>query len=792
MFLTEIDALKPSQRVKRIKQRFLNARPTMCCNRAMIYTRVYQENQAMPVVLKRAVALRATLEEIPIFIEPDELIVGHPSSLPRSAEVFPDVNISFMEDIDCFDTREYNRLHVSDEVKSLLREIEPYWIGKTPHYMQDAMRTDELRSAVRCGLLSDPHEWSGFAHVAMDYRKLLSQGVSGIIDEINERLNALKVVQPDFAQKRAFYLACQTVCLGMLAYADRYRRLAEDMAEKEPNEIRRAELKSIAGLLDRVPSRPCETFREAIQSFWFMQLIPQIESNGFSITPGRFDQYMWPYLENDIRAGRITWEEAQELVDLVFLKCSEIMRVDSNGAAEVNAGYAAGQNLVVGGCDAAGEDATNPLSIICLRANHHVRMHQPNFTARLHKNSPDSFVKAVVESISCGNGMPQVLNDEVIIPALVKKRIPLEEAREYIPVGCDEITVNGMWGRCNGGYVNLAKVLEAALNDGTDPMRNERLGLALDASSCGSFEAFMAILDKQLDNAFEMQVCEANLTDYVHSRLLPLPFVSVFVDNCLEKGMDVTQGGARYNTTGLVAVGIATFADSLHAVRELAFGDHKRLALSEFRDILRSDFKDQEFLRQYIINRLPKFGNDIDEVDELAVYVTERFFNAVDNCTNWRGGDFWCALYSVSAQVGLGNYTGATPDGRLSRRPLSDGLTPMYGMDVSGPTAAMNSITKVALENFPNGVIVNQRLVPTLFETEKNRAKVAYLLRYFVDKGGFHWQFNIVDNKTLIAARKDPDAYRSLVVRVAGYSAVFVELSEKAQDSIILRYASDL
>lgn len=574
------------------------------------------------------------------------------------------------------------------------------------------------------------------------------------------------------------------------ALAQRYAALAREKAQAERYPTRRQELLTMAAVLDRVPARPASSFQEAVQTVWLMQMIPQIESNGFSITPGRFDQYCNAYLEKDLRDGTITLEYAQELTDLFFLKFCEILRVDSKGAAEVNAGYASGQNLVVGGLDADGNDATNLLSYLCLMANRHIRLNQPNFTVRLHEGTPKEFLDKVVESIGCGNGMPQVLNDACIIPSLVEHGIPLREARDYIPVGCDEISVHRHWARCNGGYINLAKLLEIALNHGSDI----KYGISLlepDSVQPASFEDFYQRYLDCLRAGEQLQIEESLLTDEIHREILPLPFVSLFLDDCVARGLDCTNGGAVYNTTGLVAVGTATVADSLYAIKRLVY-DEKKLTLGELTEILRNNFEGQEYLRQFILNRFEKFGNDQDCVDRLAVGITDAFADELEKHHNSRGGAFWGALYSVSAQVGLGNVCCATPDGRLDGLPLSDGLTPMYGMDRNGPTAVLASLSKIHQKRFPNGIIVNQRMSGSLFKTPEGREKMAQLLRAFVAAGCFHWQFNIVDNKVLLAAQKDPDEYRSLVVRVAGYSAIFVELSVKAQNSIIDRYEADL
>ena len=781
----------PSPRVAEARAAFIARDPEMCCERALIYTDVYQEYRSLPLIIRRGMALKETLRKLPIFIEDTELIVGHPASKPRSAEVFPDVNIKIMEEIDVFPIREHNRLKVQPAVKEKLMRIWPFWKGNTITDFLNALRPDEVRTACAYGLLSNPHEWSGFGHVCIEYEQMLSEGVDGMLRRIDALEKGLSLTDPHFGDKSAFYKAGRYICEGLLIFAGRYRDLALAMAKKETREARKAELLGIADVLSRVPRFPAESFREAMQSFWFAQLIPQIESNGFSISPGRFDTYMWPYLKKDLDEKKLTIAEAQELTDLLFLKFAEILRVDSRVAAEIGAGYGSGQNVLVGGVDRAGHDSTNLVSYLCLSANAHVRLHQPNFSVRLHRDTPDDFLAAVTDSISCGNGMPQLFNDEVIRPALISHKMPPDMVWDYDIVGCSEASVSGTWGRCNGGYINFAKVLEYTLNEGKDAATGVQVGLPVSVSACENFDAFLDVFAMQMKHAIQLHLCDVNLTDCVHRQLTPLPFVSMYVRGCLENGKDVTDGGAIYNHSGPVGVGTATVADSLMAIRRIVYDD-KKWTIDEFCDSVKEDFANDETLRQFILNRIPKFGNDVDDVDQYAVWLSKIYFEQLEMNRNYHGGDLWPAFYSVSAQIGFGSATGTTPDGRLSGLPLSDGLTPMYGMDRSGPTAALNSVVKVEQQRAPNGIIVNQRLVKSLFDTRSGKDKVAQLLRAFVRKASFHWQFNIVDSETLRDAQKNPENYRGLVVRVAGYSAIFNELSEKAQNSIIERYEADL
>ena len=787
-------AVNVSPRIETLKTRLLDTKPEMCIERAILATEAYKEHESAPMVIKRAETLKKILENIPIFIEDDALIVGSFASRPRGVEVFPEMSVHWMaRELDSFETREFNPLRVTDEVKRVIRnEISPFWRGKTVCDRLETVRDERIQRAIDTGLIFNPHQWSGFAHVALSYYLVLNHGFEGLRQIITEKKSRLDITSPDYPRRKEFYDAAKITCAAAVAYARRYSALALEMARKETDPKRKFELEQIGDICARIPASPAKTFHEALQAVWFVQLIPHLESNGFSITPGRFDQYMYPFYKQDIEQGALSQEGAQELLDVFWLKFNEILRVDDKGAAENNAGYAAGQNVVVGGVNADGHDAVNELSYMCLLANAHVGLTQPNFTVRLHRNSPDEFLERVTENIALGNGMPQVLNDEVIIPGLQRIGMDNKTARDYIPVGCDEITVDGMWGRCNGGYLNFSKVLEGLLSQGKCTLTGMDMGLTVPPlEDFHHFDAFKEAYLDQVKLGTRLLVAEGNITDVVHERLMPLPFVSTMVFGCLEKGLDVTQGGALYNFTGPVGIGSASIGDSLMAVKKMVYDDEK-VNLVELAEILKENYAGREFLRQYVINRIPKFGNDIDEVDNLVADVTNTFFDELDKHESPRGGKFTAALYSVTAQIGLGAKTGATPDGRLAETPLSDGLSPAYGRDLSGPTAALKSITKINLARAINGVIVNQRLSPSVLENPGGRKKFQDLLRAFVNLGGFHWQFNVVSTDTLKEAQRNPEKYGGLVVRVAGYSALFTELSRKAQDTIIARTAAVL
>ena len=781
----------PTGRVSRMKDLFIQTKASMSAERAKIITKAYQKYDALPIVLKRAKAMQMILEELPIFIDDDEMIVGHPAAVRRGAEVFPERHMDWVEHAEEFETREFNSLKVSAETKSDLLAIYPYWKNKSVRHRMLATRPDFVSDSLACGLTINPHQWNGLGHLNPDYDVLLAEGLSGVRAKMQAAMEALRLEDPEYYNKQVFYQSEIVIIDALITFAHRYAALADELAATAAP-ARAAELRQIAENCRNVPEHPARTYYEALQSSWFVLLLAYIESNGFSISLGRMDQYMYPYLEKDLLAGTLDIDGAQELLDLFYLKTCEILRVDDTSFAWSSAGYSVGEHLIVGGVDCFGRDCTNLFSYLALKANEHIQLHQPNFAVRLHENTPEQFLNAVVKSISGGNGMPEVLNDEVVIPALLNKGIPLHLARDYAPIGCDEVTVRGQWGRCNGGYLNFAKVVEITMNEGKCMLTGKQIGLRTKpASEFTSFEDFMDAFNQQFDYAVKLVVNESNRTEWIHAELEPMPCLSMLTTGCLESGRDVTHGGARYNSTGPIGIGSANAGDSLMVIKKAVF-ETGRYTLPQLAELMRSNFEGHEIDRQYVRNKIPKFGNDIDEVDELVVRVTNRWFDQLERYKNIFGGPMWPALYSVSAQVGAGNSTAATADGRLATLPLSDGLTPMYGCDLSGPTAALKSVSKVDTMRAPNGVIINQRLTSSLFDTPDGFAKFKALLRSFVKMKSFHWQFNFVSSEVLRAAQANPEQYRSLVVRVAGYSAIFVDLCKKAQDSIIERTAAEL
>ena len=778
-------------RCQKLRERIIAVKPEICIERARILTRVYKETENEHVLYRRAKAFDAILKEMSLYILEDELIVGHQSSKQRSAPLFPEFSVEWIaREIDGFQTRPQDKFIVSEEVKKeFLTDIFPYWKGRTLEdrlmpYMTEDIKNLRFESGVfTLGI----HESGGFGHVLLDYEKILTKGLKGIRLEIMESLAALDTAEPKSIPKRRFLEACLMILNAVAVFADRYAVLAEKLAAESSISTRKAELHEIARVCRKVPEQPAESFYEALQSFWFAQLIPQIYDNGVSVSPGRFDQYMYPYYAHDLQLGILTKPKAQELLEALWVKFTEPIKLYNKADASYFAGYPMGQNLVIGGVDEYGLDATNDLSYRCLEAHRHMLLMQPNFSVRLHSRSPYDFILTVVEAIKLGNGMPQIVNDDLFIASLMKIGIPLKEARDYALVGCVEATPKNTWGRYNGGYINLIKILELALTDGKCLITGKQVSMHSGSTECmQTFEDVLEAYRKQTEYCVKRLVVWNNYVDMIHEECMPTPFTSMLIKNCIKKGMDVTSGGAIYNWTGPSGIGIANVGDSLFAIKKVVFDD-KKLTLKELVAFLENDYEGAEGMRQYLWNRVDKYGNDLGEVDDLTKLAVDIFLDELEKYECYRGGPFVASLLPVSSYVAFGLTTGATPDGRHARAPIADGISPQNGVDLHGPTAAAKSVARIDQVRCANGIIFNQKFQPDSLKTPESMKKFIDLLMTYNKIGGGHIQFNMVTAQTLCDAQQYPEKHKGLVVRVAGYSAFFHELTKEIQDSIISR-----
>lgn len=784
------------ERGQRLRKAVIETKNYVCVERAILATQAYKENEDKNIFVKRALTLDKILRNMRVYILEDELIVGHQAEKQRSAPIFPEFAVDWIVDeIDMFETRPADKFIFPEEDREkFLTQVVPYFKNRTLSDRAYAEAPEEVKKlswqAVQFSI--GIHEQGGFGHVLQDYGKFINVGMKAMRDKAQEKLDNLDLTKANDIKVRAFYQSIVIICDAVVAYANRYADEAERCAAIEKDEKRKQEFLEIARVCRRVPEYPAEDFHEALQSFWFAQLIPQIYDNGVSISPGRFDQYLYPFYEKDVESGKRTKAECQELLEATWVKFVEPMKIYSAEDAQYNAGFPMGQNLCIGGVDREGNDATNDLSYRILEAHRKMLLMQPNFSARVHKDTPHDFLIALCEAIRYGNGMPQLVCDEIYMEGLMKLGVSLEDARDYALEGCVEGTPLNAWGRGNGGYFSHIKVLELTLNNGKDTLTGVQAGIETgDPATWETFEDFQAAYKKQVEYCASQLVKWNNILDHIHKELMPVPFTSLLIDDCLEKGLDVTEGGAKYNWTGPPSVGIANIGNSIYAIKKVVFED-KKYTMAELVEALRTNWEGKEPMRQYFLNKVTKYGNDEPKVDKTVRWAIDTYLNAIGKHETYRGGPFIGGLVPVSSYVGFGQKTAATPDGRKSGEPLADGISPALGTDVKGMTAVIKSVTKLDHSRCPNGVILNLKLNPLTANSPEGLEKMAACIRTYFELGGEHVQFNVVTAEKLRKAQQNPEKYKNLVVRVAGYSAFFNELAPEIQESIIQRTENNL
>ncbi|MDR0568160.1 MAG: formate C-acetyltransferase/glycerol dehydratase family glycyl radical enzyme [Spirochaetaceae bacterium] len=769
--MKDIDMTK---RIFRLKARLHREPRFVSLEQARIITETYRQYSGASRIVQRAYSLKAALERIPITIDPDELILGNRAPGIRSGVVFPESGCSWVDaEFETLPSRPQDPFQVKPgDPEDFRRSILPFWKGKS---LEDVLRSragaeiDEIAAVVK---INQKDHAQG--HICPDCAGWLAKGPAGLREEAE---TALLRAQGDAAD---FYRAVTLVMEGTSAFMLRYAALAETAGLPEAAQVCR-----------NLAERPAETFREALQSLWFLFTVLHLESNASSFSPGRMDAYLYPYYRSGRSAGTLTEAGALELIECLWIKFNEIVYMRNRNSARYFAGFPIGFNIVIGGQDEAGNDFANELSFLFLKAQEHLGLPQPNLSARLHRNTGSAFLHEAVRVVSRGSGMPQFFNDEAVIPALEYIGVEAGDARNYAVVGCVELTAQGnCLGWSDAAMFNLNKVLELTLTGGTDLLTGKRI--AENRGDLGVYETF-GDLEKafaaHLDYYIEKMIgcCEA--VEKAHAELLPTPFLSASVRDCMSRGVDVTRGGARYNFSGIQMIQIANLADSLSALKALVF-DERRISKTELLSALKADFQGYEPLRQTLLRRAPKYGNDVDWVDALGAKWAEYFRSRLETHTNYRGGLYHTGMYTVSAHVPMGEMVGASPDGRRAGTPLADGgMSPMYGRDCSGPTAALKSVSKLDKRLASNGGLLNMKFLPEFFADEEGVAKFGLFLRGFVDLEIPHIQFNVLRTEDLRAAQKHPEQYRSLTVRVAGYTAYFTELAGTLQEEIIARTA---
>lgn len=780
--LQQIDTLPQSIRVKQLKEEMFAEKRHASIEQAKIVTQVYRENPGLPRNLIRALALQEALRQIDIRITPGELIVGNRTTGVRAGVIFPESGLRWVDqEIETLPTRPQDTFDIAPrDITAFREEVLPFWQGKTLEDVLADTIGGEMKAIGKVAKINQTDHAQG--HICPDTPSWLRQGPAGLYAQAQ----AQKQAHPENAD---FYEGLQISLTGAMDFMRRYAALARELAQE--NSAQAQDLFEVARICEKLAISPPDTFHEAVQSCWFLYVILQMESNASSFSPGRMDQYLLPYYETDIAAGALTPARALELIECLFLKFNQIVYLRSSGSAKYFAGFPIGFNVALGGLTPGGEDATNALSHLFLRAQEQLLLPQPNLSARLHEGSPDHFLTRCAEVIGKGSGMPQLFNDETVIPALMHKGISAEDARDYAIVGCVELsTMGSSLGWSDAAMFNLVKALELALNDGRCLLTGAQMGAHTGTlAEFDSYEDVEAAFSKQIDFFFERMIRCCEVVEKAHAELLPSPFLSCVVAGCMEKGVDVTAGGAKYNLSGIQAIQCANIADSLAALKTLVY-DEKLVDRAQLHAALASDFNDNDVLRLRLLHKAPKYGNDIAWVDEIANKWASDFAGRLARYTNARGGVYHMGLYTVSAHVPMGQNVGATPDGRRAKEPLADGgMSAVYGRDLAGPTAVLKSVSRVNSMHGSNGTLLNMKFLPSLFQSETGVQKFVGLMRAFVKLKIIHIQFNVVNKEDLLQAQQQPERYRSLTIRVAGYTAYFTELSPDLQQEIINRTA---
>lgn len=794
-----------TERMKEFREEVLDEKPYIDAQRAILATLAYKENLNQPRVMVRAKMLEKVLDHMSIYIEDKSLLAGNQATKNRNAPIFPEYTMEFvMNELDQFEKRDGDVFYITEKTKEQLREIAPFWQNNNLRARGEALLPEEVRVFMETGVFGMEGKLNaGDAHLAVNYERILKDGLKGYEKRVKEYKATLDLTDPESIDKYCFYNAVLIVLEAVRNFANRYSVLAKDLAEKELNQERKIELLEISRICSKVPYEPAETFQEAVQSVWFIQLILQIESNGHSLSYGRFDQYMYPYYDRDIKNGTIKESEALELLTCLWIKTLTINKVRSQAHTLSSAGSPMYQNVTIAGQTIDKKDAVNDLSFLVLKSVAQTRLTQPNLTVRYHKNINKHFLDECVEVMRLGFGMPALNNDEIIIPSFMDWQVKEEDAYNYSAIGCVETAVPGKWGyRCTGmSYINFPRMLLCTMNNGVDLTSNKRFTKGYGYfTEMESYEELLKAWDKTIREITRYSVIVENVIDKASERDVPDILCSALTDDCIARGKTIKEGGAVYDFISGLQVGIANMADCLAAIKKLVY-EEKKITRQELWNAILDDFSSPENkkIQEMLIREAPKYGNDDDYVDQLIVEAYDSYIEEIEKYPNTRynrgpiGGIRYAGTSSISANVGQGMSTMATPDGRNAFEPLAEGCSPAHNSDKNGPTAVFKSVSKLRTNKITGGVLLNQKMTPQMLSTEENRQKLELLIKTFFNRlHGYHVQYNIVSKETLIDAQKHPEKHKDLIVRVAGYSAFFNVLSKKTQDDIIGRTEQSL
>jgi pyruvate formate-lyase/glycerol dehydratase family glycyl radical enzyme len=764
-----------SNRIQKLKSELFENRREVSLERALLYTESYKQTEGESSIIRRAKATAHILNNVEISIRDEELIVGNRTLKPRTGIISPEMDPYWINnELDTIDNRPQDPFFISVEDKNIYREVlYPYWTGKSLKDFINKKLTPQVRVPVDLDIFKLNQTDKGQGHIIPNFEKLLNSGLGQIINET--------LVLSKNHPENEFYEASTIALKASQKHILRYATLAKLSAEGEPNKTRQAELLEIARIATKISVEKPETFYEASQLLWYLCVILQYESNASSLSLGGFDKYMYPFYENDLKSG-ITDESLRETLTCLWIKTNDVVLIRSSNSATYFAGFPTGYTITLGGFTENGRSAVNALSYLALDTYQDIRLPQPNLGVRINELIEPSFLRKTAETVRLGTGIPQIFNDEVIVPGFLNRGVSLEDARDYSVVGCVELSIPGKtYGLHDIALFNLLKIMEISLRE-------------LGNNDNITFHEIIQDIKEKIDIYVKLMVDGSNIVDISHKEFAPVPLLSCFIDNCLETGKDITYGGAKYNFSGVQGIGIANLSDSLYALKKIVY-DEKRVSLSTLTKALECNFEgiENEKLRVRLINKYDKFGNDNDEVDNLSAEILRYYSKAVEKHVTPRGGTFVPGSYTVSAHIPLGKAVGATPDGRKSGEQLADGgLSPMVGRDVLGPTAVLKSVSK--LDNYltTNGSLLNVKFSPKTLEGAEGIHKLCDFLYAFMKLKIQHIQFNVVSVETLKSAQASPNDYKGLVIRVAGYSAFFIELSREIQDDIIRRTQHNL
>lgn len=781
-----------TQRIEKIRQNYVHAKPQISCERAAIWTQSYRKTAGKPVCIRSAQAFYDCCAQLGVHIFEGELIVGAIGEYRKCGILTPEFSWQWVDrEMDHFADRPQDPYIITDEQRKFVREeIFPYWKGRSLEEAFLARLPEDTRKiGVDTGVIDSDSKWrQAVGEVTPDYQDVLfKKGFGGIIKEVEEHLAALDETRPEDEEKREFYQSVLLTSKGIICYANRYAQEAERLADQEPDAARAAELRTITANCRYVPENPPRSFYEAVQFLWFVQIGGILSENPLSLNPGRFDQYMNPYYEKDIAAGAITPDFAQELVDALWLKYSEWVWTISANTADYFAGYNQFQNLTVGGKTRDGRDGTNPVTFMAMKATEECKTHQPGLSVRVQADCPKEFMDAVTHLASTGTGFPAIHSDSVGYQMLLNAGYAPEDARDWNNCGC-VVPHNRKTGEWTAAVnMNFGSALEYALNQGASLMTGKKMGLdEKPAAEMTSFEEVKAAFYRQFDNLCRHSVILTVEAQRLHREMVPRPFLSSCNEHCLETGRDLSHGGAQYNIGPVITgIGLAVVANSLAAIQKLVFEEH-RCDMATLAKALQANWNGYEELRA-AAKAAPKYGNDDDRVDGIAREVANHFYDEIHQYHDIFGSPFLTAFMGISNYIPMGRVLGATPDGRCAGEPSSEGVSPYVGTDVSTPLAAMRSAAKLNQDVHSGGTLLNLRLDHNLVATKRGQANLGAMIQTLFAMGAFHVQFNCVSSEVLRAAQKNPDNYRDLLVRVAGYSTQFVNLSRSMQDAIIAR-----